>query len=173
MNKIILVLICLSLFSCLTDKKRAKICRECAGKDSVSVEYKEKIVKKDTTIFVTIAGPTQWLENPCKNLCDSLGNLKPFEVKKKKNGLVSTIKSEGNNIVAECDADSLKYVITLLEKRLELKTFEKKVVQEDCKKEHKGKFDGFTFWWFWITIVLLAIYLLYKKFKSNISFLNR
>lgn len=173
MKTLILALICLSLFSCITEKKKQRICRECAGKDSVSVVYKETIVKKDTTIFVTIAGPTQWLENPCKNLCDSLGNLKPFEVKKKKNGLVSIIKSEGNSIVTECDADSLKYVITLLEKRLELSTFEKNVVQEDCKKEHKTKWDGFTFWWFWITIALLSIYILYKKFKSNISFLNR
>lgn len=173
MKKIILALICLSLFSCITEKKKQRICRECAGKDSVSVVYKETIVKKDTTIFVTIAGPTQWLENPCKNLCDSLGNLKPFEVKKKKNGLVSTIKSEGNSIVAECDADSLKARVQWLEKQIEVSKFEKKVVQEDCKKEHRTKWDGFTFWWFWITIALLVLFILYKKFKSNISFLNR
>lgn len=171
MKFLLIFLLSFSLFSCVTKKQRAKICKECAGKDSVSVVYKETVVKKDTTIFVTIAGPTQWLENPCKNLCDSLGNLKPFEVKKKKNGLVSTIKSEGNSIVAECDADSLKARVQWLEKQIEVNKFEKKVIPSDCEKEHKTRWDGFTFWWFWITLGIIILFILLKRFKINIPFL--
>jgi hypothetical protein len=171
MRFLLIFIISLSLFSCVTKKQRARICKECAGKDSVSVEYKERIVKHDTTIYTTIAGPVQWLENPCKNLCDSLGNLKPFKVETKKNGLKSTIKSVGNSIQAECDADSLKQVITLLTKEIERTTFEKKVIPSDCEKEHKTRWDGFTFWWFWITLGIIILFILLKRFKINIPFL--
>lgn len=169
---LVTILISLSLFSCISEKKRLKICRTCAVKDSISYVEKEKIVLKDTTIFTTIAGPTQWLENPCKNLCDSLGNLIPFKKEKKSNGLKSTIKSVGNSIEVDCDADSLKNVIGYYEKQLEKVKTQQTTVVSRCELEHRNKFDGFTFWWFWITAIIIVIYLLFKLLKTKLPFIK-
>lgn len=143
---LVLVLMLALCTSCVTEKKRARICRECAGKDSVSVITSEKIVQKDTTIYVSIPGPVQFLDNPCKNLCDSLGNLKPFRIETKKNGLKSVVESVGNSIRTECEADSLKQVITYLQKEISRRQYEKKVVPVECEKVHRNGLDYFCRW---------------------------
>lgn len=156
-----------SLFSCVTQKQRMKICNTCAVKDSIV--YKEKIVLKDTTIYTTTPGPIQYLENPCKDLCDSMGNLKKIDIVEKKNGIKSTVKSVGKSLVFHCEADSLKSVITLLEKTISEKSKLSEVKYIDCQKEHKTRFDGFLFWFFWIVAPLLLIRFLWKYFKTYIK----
>lgn len=161
----------IALSSCKAYKER--ICRECTtvNKDSVSTVERTIILYDTVKIAYPVQGPIQYLENPCKNLCDSLGRLKPFEIKKKTNGITGTIKSVGNSIVFDCKEDSLKYII---EKQLTtIKSFEDKqstkTVQEDCKKEHTTKFTGFTFWWFWITLGIIVLWAIIKFFKGYLK----
>jgi hypothetical protein len=112
-----------------------------------------------------------YLENPCKLLCDSLGNLKPFTKTEKKNGLKSTVKSVGNVLVVECETDSLKARIQYLEHHtIDVeKSHTENTVQKPCELEHRTKFDGFTWWWFWITASILALWILIKLGKTYLK----
>ncbi|MDQ3047060.1 MAG: hypothetical protein M3R27_05885 [Bacteroidota bacterium] len=164
MKKIFFItLTTLALTSCVTQKQRSKICLTCTVVTQSHDSIIEKIVR-DTITLPPIAGPIQYLENPCKELCDSLGNLKPFIKTERKNGVVSTIRSVGNSIVVKCDTDSLQAEILKIEKE----RFQKiETVQRiPCHLQHESKFSGFTFWWFWITAGLLFLWLIWKFCKT-------
>jgi hypothetical protein len=105
-----------------------EICSHCPVKDSVSYVTKTEVKYKDTTIYITQQGPIQYLENPCKLLCDSLGNLKKFEITKKENGIIGTIKSVGNTIAFDCKADSLAKELAAL-----IKIIQESKVKEQTK----------------------------------------
>jgi hypothetical protein len=171
MQKLLLLLLSLSLFSCITEKQRLKICNSCAtktdSKDSVSV-----VEHWDTVKLAPIAGPVQYLENPCKTLCDSLGRLIPFKNTQTKNGIKSTVKSVGNSIVIECETDSLKAYIQVLKEKY---TFSRKHDAEvkflPCKNE-RTRFDGFAYWWFFITaglILLVTIVIVVRGYIKNFT----
>lgn len=166
---VILVLLTVAVSSCVLTQKQQKrfLSKHCVGKDSIVV--KDTTIYKDTTLYITVAGPVQYLENPCKLLCDSLGNLKKFEVKEKKNGIVSTIKSVGNSIVFDCEADSLKAIIKTPEHRRSTYNKSVKIVPQYCEREHRTKFDGFTYWYFLITAGLIVLYIALKCVKTYIE----
>lgn len=167
----IVIMCCFS--SCVATEKQRKrfLAVHCVGKDSTILKEVEKKVYKDTTIYKTITGPIQYLENPCKTLCDSLGNLKPFSVTKKQNGVNSTVFSIGNSIASKCDIDSMAIHLSWVEThtKKELTSKVEKVIQKDCELEHRSKFDGFTYWWFWITASLLIMWILIKVFKNYLK----
>lgn len=143
-----------------------KYCKESdsiATRDVTTIEY-------DTLKFpFEVPGPTLYLENPCKWLCDSLGNLKPVKRTEHKNGMTSSITTVGNVLKFDCKEDSLKYIIQTQKRVIE--TFEKdtKIVQEDCKREHLTKLDSF---WIitgrWLLGILIA-YILLRVFKTYLS----
>lgn len=170
MTKSLLITLLLLTFlsSCITEKKRQKICLECPVK--IEKEVHDSIIEKlkDTTIYITTQGPTQYLENPCKNLCDSLGKLKPIKVEAKKNGIKSTIKTVGNSLVVECETDSLKAVITGLKETIRIRKEQEVKEVPVCHLEHKTWFDELTFWWFWVTLIILLVRLGFKKIMSLI-----
>lgn len=170
MTKSLLITLLLLTFlsSCITEKKRQKICLECPVK--IEKEVHDSIIEKlkDTTIYITTQGPTQYLENPCKNLCDSLGKLKPIKVEAKKNGIKSTIKTVGNSLVVECETDSLKAVIRGLKETIRIRKEQEVKEVPVCHLEHKTWFDELTFWWFWVTLVILLVRLGFKKIMSLI-----
>ena len=172
LSKLLLVLTIFS--SCVLTKKQKNnfLAKYCERKDSIVYVKKDSIVFKDTTIYVpTIVNTPIYLENPCKLLCDSLGNLKPFIKTEKKNGLKSTVKSVGNVLVVECETDSLKARIQYLEHHtIDIeKSHTENTVQKPCELEHRTKFDGFTWWWFWITAGILTLYILIKIGKTYLK----
>lgn len=175
----ILILIIASMSSCvITQKQKDKFCSHCpqiqTSKDSIiqSDSVSEKIVYKDTTIFITKQGPIQYLENPCKELCDSFGNLKSFDILKKVNGIREEIKSVGNSIVVDCAADSLQEIVRGLNRKISEMHFKKefqekkevKLIKEICLKKHHSGFDSFTNYFFWIAAGILLIYFGWKYF---------
>lgn len=169
-NLLTTLLLLTFLSSCITEKKRQQICQKCPVK--IEKEVRDSIIEKlrDTTIYITTQGPTQYLENPCKHLCDSLGNLKPVKIETKKNGIKSTIKSVGNSLVVECETDSLKAVINGLKETVRI-TKEKETKEVPvCHLEHKTKFDGFTFWWFWITVFIIVLRFILTKIRIDYKF---
>lgn len=150
-----LVLI-VALSSCISEKKRLKICNSCVVKDSIV--YKEVVKLKDTTIFITQQGPIQYLENPCAWMCDSLG-LKPFEITKKENGIRTTVKSVGNSIAIESHADSLEKKVILAEKTISKDETKNIFKYIPCTNE-RTMFDGFcryNAYLLWLLIVFFGV----------------
>jgi hypothetical protein len=157
-------LLLLTLLSgCISEKKRQKICLECPVR--IEKEIHDSIIEKirDTTIYITQQGPIQYLDNPCKNLCDSLGKLKPIKVESKKNGIKSTITTVGNSLSV-----SLKAVINGLKEIIRIRKEQEVKEVPVCHLEHKTWFDEYTFWWFWITVSIILIRYSFKKIMSLI-----
>ncbi len=173
-NFLLTLLVLVTMTQCVLTKKQKNnfLAKYCERKDSIVYVKKDSIVFKDTTIYVpTIVNTPIYLENPCKLLCDSLGNLKPFIKTEKKNGLKSTVKSVGNVLVVECETDSLKARIQYLEHHtIDIeKSHTENTVQKPCELEHRTKFDGFTWWWFWITAGILTLWILIKLGKTYLK----
>ena len=170
LNKIIVLLIVIFFKQCVATKRQKDnfLSKYCERKDSLVVIKKDSVVYKDSLIYIpTVVNTPIYLENPCKLLCDSLGNLKHFSKTTTKGGLKSTVKSVGNVLVVECETDSLKARVQWLEHRITLDKYShtENTVKKICELEHRNKFDGFTFWWFWITFSILFIIAAIKIIK--------
>ena len=170
LNKIVILLIVIFFTQCVATKRQKDnfLSKYCEKKDSIVVIKKDSVVYKDSLIYIpTVVNTPIYLENPCKLLCDSLGNLKPFTKTTTKGGLKSTVKSVGNVLVVECETDSLKARVQWLEHRITLDKYShtENTVKKICELEHRNKFDGFTFWWFWITFSILSIIAIIKIIK--------
>lgn len=169
-KKLMLLIVTAALSqACLLTKKGKEdfLFHNC--KDSIVTIRKDTTIFKDSISYVFLDGPIQYLENPCKKLCDSLGNLKPFEIIKKKNGLKATIKSVGNSIAFDCDADSLRNVNKIITHELDVYRASAVTVKKPCELEHRTKWDGFTWYWFIITAGLLVLYILFKCLKTYLK----
>jgi hypothetical protein len=120
----------------LTEKGINFIALHCKGEDSTATSDKVTVLFDTVQIPYPVAGPVQYLENPCKLLCDSLGRLKPVNIIRKTNGITGSIKTVGNSLVFDCKTDSLKYIIET-QKRV-ISTFEsnKTVIQAPCSLDH-------------------------------------
>ena len=170
---LLLAIACLAS-SCVVTKKQKQnfLSKYCERKDSVSVITKDSLVYRDTTIYKSIAGPIQYLENPCKLLCDSLGNLKNFTpITKKENGSKGTIFKVGNSIGFKCDIDSVEVYLAWTENHKTKTTIShtENRIEKPCELEHRTKWDGFTLYWFIITASILVLWILIKIFKSYLK----
>ena len=101
--------------SCMTEKRRAKICSSCpvvtevvTVKDSSS----SKTIVKYDTIYKKVVGPTMYMNSPCDFLCDSLGRIKDFKKESTNNGIKQTLEGnkKDNTLTQKCNADSLMQV---------------------------------------------------------------
>lgn len=141
-------------------------------KDSVS---RTDSIRENTTVtetvrkvpvYITTPGPIQYLPNPCDLLCDSLGQLRDFSRESKKNGLTSTIHSEGNTLVVDCNADSLKAEIEARDRiidRQRSQYHETATTHSETIPAHvRTPFEKWCIGWFWITAILLALFIVYK-----------
>lgn len=157
--RIIAILSILLITSCSTFKENRKA-RKCAKFGCI----KETFVLDCTIIkavhdtsYISKEGPTVYLENPCAELCDEFGQLKPFEKVTVKDGIKNTIKSVGNVIVSECDLDSMKQVNTTL--REEIFRLESQTIEVPRKKTWFEKLQSI---WFYISITSIIVYLALK-----------
>lgn len=172
-NLLLIITVLVIISSCVVTKKQKNRFLEkyCVAKDSVAYVYKDSIVLVDTTITIPyIVNEPIYLENPCSELCDSLGRLKKFHKTISNNGLKSTVHSVGNSLVFKCETDSLKARIQWLEHYITSSKTSVTTHVSACTEPHQTKFTGFTFWWFWITILLIAIYLGLRGLASYIKF---
>lgn len=122
------------LSSCMTTRKgelteRGKnfIATHCNGSDSVVTNH--EVIFKDTTLYITERGETIYIPSPCDS-------IKPISIVKKKNGLTSTVKTIGNVISFDCEADSLRAVIKTLERRSTSARKERIVIEKPCELDH-------------------------------------
>ena len=170
----LIVLFAIGLSSCFVTKKQKD--RHCASCPVVSVHNSitvEKIVPHDTTIYITRWSDPVYIESPCKDLCDSLGRLKSFSIIKKNNGLTTTVKSVGNSIVIDCKADSLKAVITILNKEKSVYVKQKDV--KTITKNELTKLQGFWIvsgWGLWIVILIVVAGKILKSYFPALKILK-
>lgn len=155
----IFVLMCI-LIMCITScgvLKNHYLQKYCKESDSVSVSDKTTIEFDTLKVYYPVQGETIYLDNPCKSLCDSLGNLKPIKITKTKHGITSTVSTIGNVLKFDCKEDSLMYVIET-QKRV-IDTFEKdtKVVLKDCELSHLKGWHYFLMWSGGIALLFLFI----------------
>lgn len=149
--KLQLLAILLGLFSCVTEKQRAKICATCQHADSLVITKHDTIVYRDTTLFLSFTGDTITIPSPCDST-----KLRTFDVIKKRNGIVSELKSNGKVIECLCKDDSLLLVIKGIraDHFAEIDSTKSETRLLNCDKEHHTGWDTFCNWF---TIITLSI----------------
>jgi len=150
---LIILLTLITFSSCISARKRAKICATCPVSVKDSIVNTTSTIVRDTTIYITIQGEPVIIDNPC----DTNGILKPFKRVERNNGLITTIEAKDGKLTARCDADSLSKVIEALTKIVNHSSSKDTV--KTIEVNRPTKFQGFTFWWFWITVVLLLFWI--------------
>ena len=170
-NYLLIISLFMVISSCVLTKKQKEnfLAKHCERKDSISYVRKDSIVYKDSLIYVPkIINTPIYLENPCKLLCDSLGNLKKVNITTNKGGLKSTVKTLGNGLIIECETDSLKARIKWLEHNLTIteKSHTENTIKIPCELKHRTGFDSFCRWYFFITFSLILI-ILALRFLGN------
>jgi hypothetical protein len=88
----------------------------------------------------------------------------------KSNGLKATVQIKNNKVIVDCETDSLKLQIDYLlkEREILIKNSNTKTIQLPCNDE-RTKFDGITYYWFIITFLLIAGYVIYKILKQRFN----
>lgn len=166
-------LLLLLLNSCITEKKRAEICANCPKetRDSIITE----ITPFDTTLFITRYGENISIPflGSYMELIDSLNyrlELANNSIKTSKNGITAEIIKAPGRLIFKCKADSLEYLLRAERKKIS-KTSVKTITIEtpkicpECKLKHKTGFDSFTNYFFWILLLILAIFYAPKAIK--------
>lgn len=146
--------------SCVTQKQRERICNGCKTVSIDSLKTFEKIVLKDTTIYVSSDPVIQYIQSPC----DTLGKLKPFDIVKYNKGVKSIVKSIGGVLVVVCEVDSLKARIILLERSIEY--YRGSVVVKENTTNILTPFQKFCIKFFWTFIGLLVLFCVYKIVRA-------
>lgn len=164
-----LLLILLLLNGCVTERKRLQICKSCtlsqSVTDSVSVQIQEKEVKvyvHDTIIYN--------IENPCAELCDSLGNLKEFhkEITSDK-GAQMTLYTKNNHLYVQDDLNGMETTAEITDTTT---THHKTIIKEvpaRCDLEHISGWDNYFIAMGRMFCVILLILLLGAIFKNFIK----
>ena len=147
------ILILLILTSCVSERKRAKICSTCPEK--ITIERRDSIVNRDTTIYL----PSKTLRDTIKIECDE-NRVPVISIRRPvRNGSMrmEVTRPDLNTLVSECIVDSEAVYLTWKEKHT---TIESKEVIRD-----KPLFD----WnYLWATLVVLSIvFIAYKAQKKR------
>lgn len=161
--------------SCVTEKKRAEICRTCALKietkqrDSTGVPMIKRSTYDSLLTIKNAQGKTFDYKN-CDSLMAALARSKDSTISATQNGVKGTISGKGGKVSFKCETDSLKAVIAML--REEVNTphyqFKEKLVETParCELRHINNTDSFFIVsgkCAWILLVILAIGLFLKK----------
>ena len=174
-SRILIIFILLFLVSCITEKKKAKICSECPVVTEVVTVIDSSWSKTITvydTVYKTIQGPSIILPGPCDQFCDSTGKLKPFYKQTKKNGIKQTLYTDtkNNTLVQKCDIDSLLQVnkeITIENNKLRIEnkkiTLEPKVIYKVTAWQSFIIKSGYIAWIILLSFVAYNIYKIYNK----------
>lgn len=163
---ILAALILLLLNSCITQNRRARICATCPIKETITDSVGQP--KATYTPYDTLALIK-------RHRGDSISFIDcPDMVKqlKKNNDTITTIQdgikeqiTDGpKGIKFNCETDSLKELIGLLRKQLDIPHYHnvKEYVPVDCKKEHRTWLDTVSRYWLFICLGGLIVFLAIK-----------
>lgn len=140
------------LFSCISENKRLAICASCPQLITYKDSVHEVITRHDTTIYITQKGDSIFVP------CDSLVFTKVNNV----NGIKSTIIKGKKGITFKCEADSLKAIISGLNKTISKVSshYEVKVIEKKCQLDHVKWYNKFFTWGFFILLIIAALLIL-------------
>lgn len=166
--KTILILLCLLmagllLSSCLTPNRLNRICQMCP----TNTVRNDSIIYVHDTVKVQLPGkdgPTVYKESPC----DSTGKLKPFNITKEKNGIITNLRSVGNAIVVDSEVKDTVIDVPVLNKE----TFSEDTitVRDNCELEHRTRWDDFCFWFTNIVGGGIVLYFGSKFIRKRLPF---
>lgn len=139
------MLACLALTSCITQKKRQKICNECKIIQHDSIYIKDTVVKVDSD--------TAFIET--KLDCDSLGNVRMVEIDQLNGKLISMqAKLKDNKLRIVSKTDTIKvYVKGNTQVKIRTIVREKEVYKD--------------YWWKWPLLIwslIATVVYLFRKF---------
>lgn len=142
-------------FSCVTEKKRAAICRTCPthSKDSISI-VKERY---DSLIYVNLNGDTMYWPSPCADLCDSLGRIIPFHKKTIKNGIKIELIGRNDSLIQTASVDSAAVNVKGLNTKITIAKISEAIRSVLCERKHHTTWDNICNWGFVILLFLLGI----------------
>lgn len=164
LKNLIYILNTLFLFTaCVTEKQRQKICFTCPS----NTEIKDSIVFKTVTVPVVIPGapgPTLYLENPCKYLCDSLGNLRKVNINLCHKGQNLNINRLGGGLLVNTSIKDTTRSAEVQQKEIYRNEHKDIIKYVPCANE-RTSFDGFCRIWFYITALAASIWGLFTYFK--------
>lgn len=168
MKYLLSAIIAIVLVSCISEKKRAKICSSCPV--VTEVVTKEKITSFDTALYISKMGKDLSFkanDSDCCVLVNALLEAMSKDndtIKAKKDGIKSSIfkdKAKGT-IVFRCEADSLKEVIKGLRTEISESKTETKIIEKLCELEHRNWLDRLARKWLYFSISMLIVLGLWK-----------
>lgn len=162
MKKILPILLTLSLFSCISEKKRQKICATCPTKTEVKDSIVETIREIYYNVYVHDTIETV-LPNPCAELCEKGKLKKGFkETFNEGNGITTTLKEDHGKLDVITNLNGFKTNVIIRDTSKQVFHSEVKDVPANCNKEHRNWIDHFCSWFTLITLSIIGIYLLIK-----------
>lgn len=167
--RLALVILALSLFSCSYEKRLKKWCARCVDSTNINTIVSE--IKSDTTLHIdSIVGETINLQfgDDCDSIKMVLDELRKNPIIVIKNGIKTIVKFDDKRVLeiqSVLQARDIELKDAIRKYTIYRREFERLVKQEVCKREHKNKFDGFTFWWFIFTAIITALYLVFKYIR--------
>lgn len=167
MKKLILfVFISFVLWSCITERKRSKICAECKPASTVNVHTKDSIYVHDTMIITTVQQDSSLLEMLIK--CDSIGKVS-LEITKQQQGKRVETKYvfKDNLLKINAYTDSLRYykqiISTYKESRKDSLKIDRITVYE-CKSELHILYK----YGFWILLSIIVLYIAFVRMLKTL-----
>lgn len=152
----------LLISGCITEKKRQRICDACP----VKITKKDSIAYVHDTVPVFMPGkqgPTVYLDNPCKHLCDSAGNLKKINITQTKNGQTVNINTMGGGLHISSETKDTTLKAPVLKKETYSDTLNETVKYMPCEYE-RTIWDGVFKIGFFIQLLILGLLALKKRF---------
>ena len=145
MRFLLIMLACLAFTSCITQKKRQKICNECKLIQHDSIYIKDTVVK--------VNSDTAFIET--KLDCDSLGNVRMVEIDQLNGKLISMqAKLKDNKLRIVSKTDTIKvYVKGNTQVKIRTIVREKEVYKD--------------YWWKWPLLIwslIATVVYLFRKF---------
>lgn len=155
--------------SCVTEKKRLQICAACPLK----IERKDSIVVKDSIREVPVIVHhtiTVSTPNPCAELCDEYGKLKPgfSRTIPGKKGTSGRMFTRNDSLLIEVMVDSVHAMAKVMHRTIKKYSSTHVEVPARCQLDHVSKWDSFfiiTGRILWGLLILFCIgWYLKKKF---------
>ncbi len=167
MRYLLIIFASFLITSCVTEKKRLKICQSCPLKIKDSIQTITTITPFDTTLFLSQMGrdiAVDFDQNNCCSLVDTLNAMmsRSNGTITTNNGIKASIFKKDKRLVFRCEADSLKEIIKLLREKKETTRDRTIEVPARCNLEHLKWYDTYCRWITLFTLTFLIGALLWR-----------
>ena len=168
MKYIISLLIIISMFSCSLEKRCARIQKKCPAEVVIvtkdSIVYRELIEIHDSIIEVKLPNDTVWITKTLYINADGLINIDTIIVNTGIIEALAWINDSELGVVAYVKDSALFYALDSA--RIEITRWKEQYTDimetRTVKVRENSDFAGFAIWWFWITLSVIATFIVVK-----------